>query len=179
MNPLKPEEALFLQQQALRSLKSEHAITKRVIQAVPVDKGDYRPDAVSKSALDLAWHIASAENFFLSAIADGEFRAGSPRPENIRNSADVAAWHTEQFDANYDRIANLSAEQLSKIVDFRGFMQQPAIAYAQFCLHHEIHHRGQLSAYLRPMGAKVPSIYGESHDDAEARKSRELETQSA
>jgi len=38
-------------------------------------------------------------------------------------------------------------------------------------LHHTIHHRGQLSSYLRSMGAKVPSIYGESYDDAQARKS--------
>ena len=40
--------------------------------------------------------------------------------------------------------------------------QLPAVAYVQFNLFHSIHHRGQLSTYLRPMGAKVPSIYGES-----------------
>jgi uncharacterized damage-inducible protein DinB len=42
--------------------------------------------------------------------------------------------------------------------------------YLQFLMNHSIHHRGQLSVYLRPMGAKVPSIYGESYDDAQARK---------
>ena len=50
-----------------------------------------------------------------------------------------------------------------------GF-QLPAVTYLNFVLHHSIHHRGQLSMYLRPMGAKVPSIYGESYDAAEARK---------
>ena len=43
-------------------------------------------------------------------------------------------------------------------------------SYLGFILHHTVHHRGQLSMYLRPMGAKVPSIYGESWDAAEARK---------
>ena len=57
-----------------------------------------------------------------------------------------------------------------KIVDFRGMFQLPAVNYLGFILHHTVHHRGQLSMYLRPMGAKVPSIYGESYDAAEARK---------
>jgi uncharacterized damage-inducible protein DinB len=48
--------------------------------------------------------------------------------------------------------------------------QYPAVLYLQFALNHSIHHRGQLSVYLRPMGAKVPSIYGESYDDSQARK---------
>jgi uncharacterized damage-inducible protein DinB len=64
----------------------------------------------------------------------------------------------------------LSVEQLTKIVDFRGIFQLPAVLYLQFLLKHTIHHRGQLSMYLRPMGAKVPSIYGESYDAAQARK---------
>jgi uncharacterized damage-inducible protein DinB len=48
--------------------------------------------------------------------------------------------------------------------------QQPAVMYLNLLMHHSVHHRGQLSMYLRPMGAKVPSIYGESYDAAQARK---------
>jgi uncharacterized damage-inducible protein DinB len=59
---------------------------------------------------------------------------------------------------------------LLKIVDFRGMVQRPAVTFLMMGLHHTIHHRGQLSSYLRCMGAKVPSIYGESYDDAQARK---------
>ncbi|MDQ6678111.1 MAG: DinB family protein, partial [Acidobacteriota bacterium] len=59
---------------------------------------------------------------------------------------------------------------LLRIVDFRGLFQLPAVMYLSFLLHHSIHHRGQLSMYLRPMGAKVPAIYGESYDSAETRK---------
>ena len=57
-----------------------------------------------------------------------------------------------------------------KITDFRGLFKLPAVAFLQVGMNHTIHHRGQLSSYLRCMGAKVPSIYGESFDDAQARK---------
>lgn len=67
-------------------------------------------------------------------------------------------------------LAQLTGEQLSKILDFRGMFQLPAVVYLQFLLSHSIHHRGQLSMYLRPAGAKVPAIYGESYDSAQDKK---------
>jgi uncharacterized damage-inducible protein DinB len=155
----------------LPSLKNEHRTTAKIIEAIPLNKGDYRPDAISKSALDLAWHIASVEKRFLDAVAAGEFDlTPAPRPESIQNSGALNHWYVETFAAALERLTNLSAEQLLKVVDFRGMFQLPAVMYLQFILSHSIHHRGQLSMYLRPMGAKVPSIYGESYDAAEARK---------
>ncbi|MGH9677932.1 MAG: DinB family protein, partial [Candidatus Acidiferrum sp.] len=74
------------------------------------------------------------------------------------------------FATAFDRLTQLSAEQLVKIVDFRGLFQLPAVHYLDFSLRHSIHHRGQLSVYIRPMGGSVPSIYGESYAAAEARK---------
>jgi uncharacterized damage-inducible protein DinB len=58
-------------------------------------------------------------------------------------------------------------------MDFRGMFQLPAVGFIQLALHHTIHHRGQLSVYLRPMGGKVPSIYGESYDATQARLPKE------
>jgi uncharacterized damage-inducible protein DinB len=171
MQPLQPDQATFLLQMALPALANEHRITRRIIEAIPADQGDYRPDGVSKSALELAWHIASAENFFIDGVAAGAFDyQGGSRPDSIRSAADVAAWYGEAFQTNFDRLTQLSSEQLLKVVDFRGLFQYPAVLYLQFAINHSIHHRGQLSVYLRPMGAKVPSIYGESYDDAQARK---------
>jgi uncharacterized damage-inducible protein DinB len=56
-------------------------------------------------------------------------------------------------------------EQLTTPVDFLGAFNFPAVLYLSFVNNHSIHHRGQLSVYLRPMGAKVPSIYGGSADE--------------
>jgi uncharacterized damage-inducible protein DinB len=155
----------------LPALKNEHRITKSVIEAIPLDKSVYRPDRVSRSALDLAWHIASTELRFMDAVLAGEFDLSPrPLPDSIRNSEDLISWYTPNFELRFDKLTKLSNEQLLKIVDFRSMFQLPAVMYLNFVLHHSIHHRGQLSMYLRPMGAKVPAMYGESYDSAEARK---------
>jgi uncharacterized damage-inducible protein DinB len=171
---MQPEQANFLLQTFLPLLEREHSVTQKVIAAIPLDKGDYRPDAVSKSALELAWHLVAAEKRFFEGIAGGRFDF-SPinRPDSVRNSADIARWHAETIQAVASRLKDLSTEQLTKILDFRGMFQLPAVSYFPFALNHSIHHRGQLSMYLRPMGAKVPAIYGESYDSAEARKATE------
>ena len=72
-SPLTPDQAKFVLALALPTLKSEHQTTKRVIEAIPLDKGDYRPDAVSKTALELAWHIVASEKRFFSGIPVGAF----------------------------------------------------------------------------------------------------------
>ena len=169
-----PEQARFLLNSVLPPMIQEHAVTKRVIEAIPLDKGDYRPDAVSKTALELAWHIVAAEKRFLAGICSGAFDfTPINRPESVRNSADIAAWFDQTFAANLDQVKRLSDEQLVRPVDFRGIFQFPAVVFIQVSMSHTIHHRGQLSMYLRPMGAKVPSIYGESYDTAQARMAKE------
>jgi uncharacterized damage-inducible protein DinB len=167
-----PPVRFLLEQVYNPGLLNEHRITNDVIGAIPLDKGDYRPEGISKSALDLAWHMVATEAVFMEAIANGEFRfSPQPRPESIRTSADLISWSQASFRKNFDALQTLSDEQLGKVIDFRGMFQMPAVMYLGFLLHHTVHHRGQLSMYLRPMGAKVPAIYGESYDSAEARKS--------
>jgi uncharacterized damage-inducible protein DinB len=169
-----PDQAMFVLGSVLSPLKMEHTLTKNVIEAIPLDKGDYRPDAISKTALELAWHIVAAEKRFLAGVCTGAFDYNPiPRPDSVRNSADIAAWFEQTYSANLQKIERLNGDQLAKTIDFRGLFQLPAVAYIQFALNHTVHHRGQLSMYLRPMGAKVPSIYGESYDAAQARMSKE------
>jgi uncharacterized damage-inducible protein DinB len=171
---LTPDVAKSMFSLTVPALEREHEITKRVIEAIPAAKGDYRPDAVSKTALELAWHIVVAEKRFLAGVCAGAFDF-SPinRPETIRDSAGIAAWFDETFAANLKQLQQLSGEQLIKIIDFRGAFQFPAVAFLQLSMNHTIHHRGQLSMYLRPMGAKVPAIYGESYDSAQAKAAKE------
>jgi uncharacterized damage-inducible protein DinB len=172
MQPIQPDQAAFLLNAAyLPNLKNEQRITASVIEAIPADKVEYRPDGISKSAMDLAWHIVATEMRFMDAVAAGEFdMSPRPRPDSIKTPPDLLAWYKTNFEQRFDTVRQLSNDQLLKIVDFRGMFQLPAVMYLNFVIHHSIHHRGQLSMYLRPMGAKVPSIYGESFDAAEARK---------
>jgi uncharacterized damage-inducible protein DinB len=171
---LTADQAKFIMDRALPALKLEHQTTRRVIEAIPLDKGDYRPDPVSKSALELAWHIVAAEKRFFSGIPAGAFDfTPIHRPESIKDSAGIVTWFDETFAANLKQLEAAHGEALTRIIDFRGIFQSPAVAFLQVAMNHTIHHRGQLSMYLRPMGAKVPSIYGESYDAIQARLEKE------
>ena len=71
---LTPEQASFIcNVVGVTALVAEHPVTKSVIAAIPADKADYRPNAVAKSAIDLAWHLAAAEIRFLDGVASGAF----------------------------------------------------------------------------------------------------------
>ena len=101
------------------------------------------------------------------AVINGAFDfSNSGRPAALTNSADIARWYAETAGQDLARLAGVTAEALLKVVDFRGLFQFPAGVFLQTALNHTIHHRGQLSAYIRPMGGKVPSIYGPSADDS-------------
>ena len=100
-----PEQAtLVLQTIWLPAYTSEHPITKGVISAIPADKADYRPDAVAKSAFDLAWHIVGAELMFLGGVAAGTFTFGATKPEEVRTPADIVSWYSEHFAAVVERL---------------------------------------------------------------------------
>ena len=94
----------------------------------------------------------------------------SARTPELKTSADIARWYAETTRQDLERLAAAPADVLLKIVDFRGLFQLPAVAFLDFSMRHIVHHRGQLSTYLRPMGAKVPAIYGESYDSAQAKQ---------
>ncbi len=166
------DQAVFLLQNVyLGTLKTESRTTKKILEAVPPNKVEYKPDSASRSAIELARHIAAADNRFVETVINGVFDTNPAMiPENVKTPAEVASWYEQRYAKNFEALGKVSGEQLVKIVDFRGMFQWPAVKFAIFGLHHTIHHRGQLSSYLRCMGAKVPSIYGESYDSALAKK---------
>jgi uncharacterized damage-inducible protein DinB len=162
-----PEQASFLLHTLLPSFENEHRLTTKILKTIPADKADYRPDLNSMSAFDLAWHIAAAEHRFMRTVPAGEFYLGPiEKPKTLDEIIHV---YLENFSKDLAAIKALTGEQLAKIIDLRGILQLPAVAYLNFSMSHIIHHRGQLTVYLRPMGAKVPSIYGESYDDLQTR----------
>jgi uncharacterized damage-inducible protein DinB len=77
----------------------------------------------------------------------------------------VVTWYDENMKRGIARIAQMTAEQLMTPVEFFGVFNLPAAFYLGFLNNHSIHHRGELTTYLRPMGSKVPSIYGGSYDE--------------
>jgi uncharacterized damage-inducible protein DinB len=171
MKEITADNALFMLHTIyLPTMKNESRITKGVLAAVPSDKSDYRPDPCSKTALELVRHIANADNVFVQAVLDGQFQPGTLIPEGAKTPAEIASWYDEHYAKNFATLTKATPEQLTKVIDFRGLFQWPGLSFLMFGLHHTIHHRGQLSSYLRCMGAKVPAIYGESYDSEQAKK---------
>lgn len=171
MSEMTAENALFLLHGVyLPMLKGESQLTKRVLEAVPAEKSDYRPDPVSKSARELVRHIAATDIRFMESVINGQFSTAAILPEGLKTPSEIGAWFEQRHTKSTEQLAKLTGEQLTKQIDFRGMFQKPAIMFLAMGAHHTIHHRGQLSSYLRAMGAKVPSIYGESYDAEQARK---------
>lgn len=161
------DEARLLAGYLLGQIEHEMDTTRRVLAAAPAGREDYAPDARSTPALKLAWHIASAEKWFLDSVLRGKFEAGEPDlPDTIRTAAGVAAWYEANVPASISTLRQAPAETFSRTLDFFGIMQAQGVDFLALALKHSIHHRGQLSAYLRPMGGKVPGIYGPSGDAA-------------
>jgi uncharacterized damage-inducible protein DinB len=146
--------------------KAEQPAFLRVLKAVPAGKAEYRPDPKSRTAAELAWLLAAEEASLLSLLETGDIHWKEEKPPAL-----------EQIVATYEKSANAVNEKLAKL-DQAGwqkkgrFMSGGAAVWEDTVeqmmwgmLFDSIHHRGQLSTYLRPMGGKVPSIYGPSADD--------------
>lgn len=162
-----PEQAVFLRDYILQAIEGEFAATKRVLAAIPEKQGDdYRPDPKSKTARELAWHIVCTEIMFFNDIARGSFDGSTEEPANpTKNMAELIAHYETNFKTGLEKVKRLSGEQLAAQIPFFGVFNFPAVQYLSFLHNHSVHHRGQLSAYLRAMGSKVPAIYGPSGDE--------------
>jgi uncharacterized damage-inducible protein DinB len=148
----------------LDGILREAEITKKVIAAVPDAASDYKPDPNARTAKELAWHLANTDIQFLDGIAALDFKMENPQTKP-KTSADVAAWYEENIKRGVGRVAAMTPEQLLTPVNFVGIFNLPAVLYLGFLNNHSIHHRGELATYLRPMGSRVPAIYGGSYDE--------------
>ena len=147
-------------------LKAEGPKFVRVLKAIPDDKAAYKPHERCSSARDIAWLLASelrdACEIADKGKVDFAMHPAPSIPQSIeayeRNLRDLEAGVAKMNDAAWDRTADFN-------VDGKSVWQAPAGDMLFGFLFDAIHHRGQLSSYLRPMGAKVPAIYGPSADD--------------
>jgi uncharacterized damage-inducible protein DinB len=160
-----PEFVLGYRAMMLDGVGRELEITKRVLAAIPEGKRDYRPDPHARTAWELAWHLANTDVQFLDAIADLKFvMPPHPPTDKPTTVAELVAWYDKHVKRSAERVHAMSADQLLTSVQFFMF-NFPAAFYLGFLNNHSIHHRGELATYLRPMGSKVPSIYGGSYDE--------------
>jgi uncharacterized damage-inducible protein DinB len=160
------QEAKTVANFLIADFEQEMQTTMRVLAAVPNERLDYAPDAKSKSALGLVRHITLEDEWLLNCIANGEF---TPPPDDsdacgIASPADAVTRYKEKLPAALDRVRAMPGDKLATVIDLFGMVQAPGVNFLAMTVKHSVHHRGQLSAYLRSMGGKIPSIYGPSGD---------------
>jgi uncharacterized damage-inducible protein DinB len=165
---MNPEQARFLADYFATAFEQESQATAKVLAAVPDTRRDYRPDEKSRTAWELATHLATADIWFLDGICDGAFAFDPDAEKKARESfasiADVVEYYKRELPTRIARLRSTPGEKLAAVVDFFG-TTMPAAAVLVFANNHSVHHRGQLAAYLRAMGSKVPAIYGPSADE--------------
>ena len=160
-----PDQGKVLLKVFSDTMKSETEATKKVIRAVPEDKKSYKPDPKSMTAHELAWHLVTAECWFLDTILDGKVTMTDTPPPAPPTMAAILDWYQTNYTEKVQKLQQMPADKLTTAISLFGTMEIPAVEYLNMLNLHSAHHRGQLATYLRPMGSKVPAIYGGSADE--------------
>jgi uncharacterized damage-inducible protein DinB len=150
------EQALFTQ-----FWTNESKTTRKVLSRIP-EGSTYRPDPKSRTAQQIAWQIVCEERMIVEALETGNLQwAPPPTPATMK---DVLEAYEQQSAGMPERWKAVSAERWAGTLDFFG-KPRPASPMAWSFLFDIVHHRGQITTYLRPMGSTVPQIYGPSADE--------------
>ena len=139
----------------------ESKTTRNVLARIP-EGSDYRPDPKSRTAQQIAWQIVCEERMIIDALESG--KAEWTPPAMPAAMKDVLEAYERQSAGMAERWKAVPADRWNGTLEFFG-RQRPASPMAWSFLFDIVHHRGQISTYLRPMGSTVPQIYGPSADE--------------
>lgn len=152
--------------------EGEAQATAQVLSAVDKGNRDYKPDPKSRTAWQIATHIATSDIWFIDSIISGKFEfnpeAAKKAEAQFTDGASIAAFYTKSLPDRLKALRAVSGDSLIQPLSFFGMFEWPRIRFIGFANNHSVHHRGQLAAYLRAMGSKVPDIYGPSADSEKA-----------
>jgi uncharacterized damage-inducible protein DinB len=156
------EKDMFLQQ-----FRRESEITTRLLKAYPANQADLKPAEKSRSARELGWVFVMVQGIADMALK-GKVVLSQPMQPAPASYAEIVTAFEKTYPETAQKIAAASDETLNRMIQFpvgpgkMGDFRTIDVLWTM--LMDQIHHRGQLSVYLRMAGAKVPSIYGPSAD---------------
>jgi uncharacterized damage-inducible protein DinB len=155
--------------QFLNRYDVEHETTLRVLRAIPQGQGDFRPHERSQTCHDLVYTMLWEQELGRRALMGGPIMGGGSPPAKPASLEEAIEALDKGYRAIASEIRKASDAQLKKTVQFpvsKGQMGDwSALDFIWYMLLDQIHHRGQMSVYVRLAGGKVPSIYGPSGDD--------------
>ena len=163
---------MTMSQALLPEFDNEMKITRKALERVPDDKFDWKPHAKSMTMGRLATHLAELPAFGTSIITtDGiNFDKGEYKPLIAATQAEVLAAFDKNVAVTREAIAGATDDHLRQpwhliYKEKKLFEASRAVALRAMAMNHIIHHRGQLTVYLRLNDIAVPSVYGPSADE--------------
>ena len=156
------EKALFM-----KFWDREAPATRKVISRIPQATSDYKPEPKSKTAREIAWQIVMEEKVLAEGLEKGTIEwQDLTTPENVEEILSTYDQHHDDLTKRLHALDVSAWEKEFRFVygDFE-ISRGTGFHFGWEFLFDIVHHRGQLSTYLRPMGSTVPQIYGPSADE--------------
>ena len=145
----------------------EAQLTIQLLEALPEDQYDFRPDPGGRSLGELAWHLSEIEGYISYGITKGAvtFQEAPPNLQRPREVRLLAPGYRRVHDEAVARLADLTAAQLDRELPFADRRMAVRVILWGTMLMHLIHHRGQLSLICRLAGGTPPGIYGPNREE--------------
>jgi uncharacterized damage-inducible protein DinB len=156
------EKALFLS-----FWEKEAPATRKVLSRIPQGKSDYKPEPRSRTAREIAWLLVHEELFLIDGLEKGTFNwIEQPPPATMDEILAIYDAHHADITTRMKAIpASVWEKRFPFMFQGQEVMNETGYQNGWITLFDQVHHRGQLSTYLRPMGSTVPQIYGPSADE--------------
>jgi uncharacterized damage-inducible protein DinB len=150
----------------IKRFKAERPAFVNVIRALPQEKLDYKPHERNSSAGGIAWFLTLELRALVEILRTSEMHFKQlPNPNSVDTIAAEYEAAADEMEKALASVDDAKWEQnCSMYVGGKLFKTAPTGETVWDFFFDAIHHRGQLTAYLRPMGGKVPSTYGPTAD---------------
>ena len=151
----------------LKIWDAEAMRTSQVLQALPRDQYDFRPDPGGRSIGEMAWHLAEGDAYNSMGVAQGGFSPDMRPPgmERPRQVEALAPGYERVHREAVERIRKLKPEDLEPKIPYFTGQEMSGAEILWGAVFHNIHHRGQLSLMCRLAGGVSPGVYGPNREE--------------
>ncbi|MBY0494406.1 MAG: DinB family protein [Cyanobacteria bacterium] len=154
----------------VQELENEATTTRRVLERVPSDKLAWKPHAKSMSLGELALHVAMSPGVICGWASQDVTQLTGEKTPTPKSTDEILAAHDQSIKTSKDLLGKIGDAGLDKMWSAKAgdntLMSMPKGSLVRaIVMNHWIHHRGQLSVYLRLLDVPLPSIYGPSADE--------------
>jgi uncharacterized damage-inducible protein DinB len=162
----------MIRQGMIREIEHEGSQTKKILERIPIDKFDWKPHEKSRAIGALAIHVAQLPSWTSRALATSDFDMATMNRQvpEINTANDLVKISETNIQKAIEDLQKASDEEMMTMWTFRRgeqviFTLPRAAVIRSMAMNHLIHHRGQLSVYLRLLNIPVPGMYGPSADE--------------